>query len=197
MQTPSSNNKPADQLGALAPCETVAFSPTELAAPFEIVRGPERVTAIPSHVPEIEVAKPEPAAATILLVEDEATIRGLASAYLQKNGYDVIEAANGAEAMMLWQKHGTRVDLVLTDLMIPGDVKGPELVRRLQAERPCLKAVAVSGYAADAFDNELFLDATVSFLAKPYRLKNLLAMVHDCLGRGDTGDVAANPASPR
>lgn len=156
------------------PCLKREESRLKFAAPFEIVRSPV-----------LDVAKPAAATATILLVEDETAIRELAGAYLQGNGYHVLEAADGEEAIMLWEKHGAGVDLVLTDLMIPGGVDGYTLVRRLQAERPSLKAIFVSGRGADSFEHETTLDAATNFLPKPYRLKSLATMVHDCLLRAD------------
>jgi signal transduction histidine kinase/DNA-binding response OmpR family regulator len=121
--------------------------------------------------------------ATILFVEDEAAIREMATMYLEGNGYHVIEASNGREAVALWEKHRNEIDLVLTDLMMPGGLNGHQLVQRLQADRPDLKAIFVSGYSCDLFGDETFLDETTDFLQKPYRLKNLADMVHDCLAR--------------
>lgn len=121
--------------------------------------------------------------ATILLVEDEASIRAIATMYLKGDGYRVIEANDGPQAVILWEKHEGEIDLVLTDLMIPGGLNGHQLVERLQADRPDLKAIFVSGYTCDSLGEETFLDETTNFLQKPYRLKNLSAMILNCLGR--------------
>jgi CheY-like chemotaxis protein len=121
-------------------------------------------------------------AGTILFVEDEPTIRAMATMYLTRDGYRVLEANDGAQAVMLWEQHGDEIDLVLTDLMMPGGLNGHQLVERLQAERPNLKAIFVSGYNSDVFGEQTFLGETTNFLPKPYRLKNLSEMIHDCLG---------------
>ena len=122
-------------------------------------------------------------AATILLVEDEPTIRGLAKLYLERNGFRVIPAVDGEEAIALWQKRDGEIDLVLTDLVMPRGVDGHQLVQLLQAEQPDLKAIFVSGYAADSLGNETALDEDTNFLQKPYRLQNLVDMVYGCLER--------------
>ena len=122
---------------------------------------------------------------TILLVEDEESIREMTSMYLTANGYRVIEAEDGAQAVLLWEKHEADIDLVVTDLMMPGGLNGHQLVERLQCDRPDLKAVFVSGYSSDPFGEEMCLEETRGFLQKPYRLKNLSDLVHRCLGRGE------------
>ncbi|MDQ6625800.1 MAG: response regulator, partial [Verrucomicrobiota bacterium] len=133
--------------------------------------------------PEAELLEKVRAGVTILFVEDESAIRLLAKTYLEGSGFRVLAAADGAEAVTLWQKHGSEIDLVLTDLMMPGGVNGHELVERLQLDRPELKAIFVSGYSSDLFGEETFLHESTNFLQKPYRLKNLLEMVHECLDR--------------
>jgi CheY-like chemotaxis protein len=120
---------------------------------------------------------------TILLVEDELTIRALTRMYLERNGYRVLEANNGTRAIGLWKKHGGEIDLVLTDLVMPGGPNGYELVERLRADRPDLKCILVSGHGADLPGEATSLVPSANFLQKPYRLNNLAAMVHDCLFR--------------
>ncbi len=122
-------------------------------------------------------------AATILLVEDEPTIRGLTKEYLERSGFCVIPAVDGEEAIALWQKCDGEIDLVLTDLVMPRSVDGHQLVQRLQAEQPDLKAIFVSGYAAGSLGNVTALDKDTNFLQKPYRLQNLMDMVYSCLER--------------
>ncbi len=122
-------------------------------------------------------------AATILLVEDEPAIRGLAKVYLEWSGFRVIPAVDGEEAIALWQKCDGEIDLVLTDLVMPRSVNGHQLVQRLQAEQPHLKAIFVSGYAADSLGKETALGEDRNFLQKPYRLQTLVDMVYGCLER--------------
>jgi CheY-like chemotaxis protein len=120
---------------------------------------------------------------TILFVEDEPTIREMAATYLQRDGYRVIEAGDGRQAVMLWEKHKGEIDLILADVMIPGGLNGDQLVERLQADRPDLKAILVSGYSSDVVGRETVPQETTSYLQKPYRLKNLSEMVQGCLAR--------------
>ena len=122
---------------------------------------------------------------TILFVEDEASIREMTTMYLEALGYRVIEASDSTTAVMLWGKHDREIDLVLTDLVMPGALTGHRLVERLRADRPDLKAILVSGYHSESFGEGTFLGETTNFLQKPYRLKNLSDMVHDCLGRSE------------
>ena len=121
---------------------------------------------------------------TILVVEDDPTIREMATMYLERDGYHVMEAHDGAQAVLLWEKHEGKIDLILTDVMIPGGLNGHQLVERLQADRPDLKAIFVSGYSSGRLGRGTF-DETTNFLQKPYRLKNLSEMVHNCLGRSE------------
>ncbi len=122
-------------------------------------------------------------AATILLVEDEPTIRGLTKEYLERSGFCVIPAVDGEEAIALWQKCDREIDLVLTDLVMPRRVNGHQLVQRLQAEQPDLKAIFVSGYAVESLGKETAFNEDTNFLQKPYRLQNLVDMVYGCLER--------------
>ncbi len=150
----------------------------------------EPIGSIPRPLHLIEAIAPRTAPApkmkreaTILYVEDESTIRDMAKMYLEGNGYRVIAATDGAEAVSLWQEQKDEIDLVLTDLLMPNGVNGHQLVERLKSDRPDLKAIFVSGYSSDLFGEEAFLDESTYFLPKPYRLKKLVDMVHDCLSR--------------
>jgi CheY-like chemotaxis protein/signal transduction histidine kinase len=134
------------------------------------------------ELPLAQMPEADECGATILFVEDEASIREVATMYLKTNGYRVIAANDGKQALTLWDQHQHEIDLVLTDLMMPGGLNGHQLVQQLQADRPELKAIFVSGYSSDLFGEETFLDETTNFLQKPYRLKNLAEMVHECLG---------------
>src|SRR5262249_13395732 len=85
----------------------------------------------------------------ILLVEDEAALRGLASKLLQKQGYEIVEAGSGVEALEVWDRHDGAFDLLLTDMVMPGGVTGRELAERLLADKPELKVIFTSGYSTD------------------------------------------------
>jgi CheY-like chemotaxis protein len=148
--------------------------------------GRARVMQSPGtpELPEPPKAAKIRSAATILFVEDEEMIRTMTKVYLEGNGYRVIEACDGTDAVLLWQEHQADIDLVVTDLEMPG-VNGRQLVQRLKAERPDLKAIFVSGYTSGQGGEEAAADGSAKFLPKPYRLKNLTEMVQDCLSRED------------
>ena len=120
-------------------------------------------------------------ATTILLVEDEESLRELVSATLAEAGYAVIAAASGLEALALWELHAERVDLVLTDMVMPEGISGRQLAERLLAARPGLKIIYTSGYSLDLTDPHFAGGREIHFLEKPYRSAQMLALVHDCL----------------
>jgi signal transduction histidine kinase/CheY-like chemotaxis protein len=131
--------------------------------------------------PIVAVRKPARGNETVLLVEDEETIRDIAKMFLETHGYHVIEASNGPEALEIWRKNHPRIDLLLTDLVMPHGVSGQELARQLQADRPSLKVIYSSGYSCDLFGENSFLNPDTNFLQKPYRLNSLAEMIRQCL----------------
>jgi PAS domain S-box-containing protein len=118
---------------------------------------------------------------TILLVEDEAKVRQTVGQTLRLLGYRVYEAANGQEAMVLWQAHGVKVDLLLTDMVMPEGMTGLELTERLQALKPGLKAIISSGYSAEIVQAGVANKAGIIYLPKPYTAQTLAEVVRDCL----------------
>jgi two-component system, cell cycle sensor histidine kinase and response regulator CckA len=118
---------------------------------------------------------------TILLVEDEEPVRCLARRLLKRLGYRVLEACSGAEALSLWTEHGTEVDLVLTDIVMPQGITGRELAVQLKARKPRLKVIYMSGYIPNhAGDCEPLLEG-INFLQKPYDLFKLAHTVRENL----------------
>jgi CheY-like chemotaxis protein len=135
-----------------------------------------------------EILAPLRTAFTILVVDDEAGIRGLLRHYLQTAGYAVMEAADGSEAMT--QVETQHVDVMITDLIMPGQ-EGMETIRLLHKQQPELRIIAMSG----AMDS-LFLDVasrlgTHATLAKPFDCKELLETVHRVLARSSAGPESA------
>jgi len=118
---------------------------------------------------------------TILLVEDDASLRAVTRALLEKNGYSVVEASSGAEAVSLWPECRHQVTLVLTDLVMPGGVDGHELMRKLRKERPDLKIIFVSGYSAEFAGLALEMREGENFVQKPYSPDRLLKAIRKCL----------------
>jgi two-component system, cell cycle sensor histidine kinase and response regulator CckA len=117
---------------------------------------------------------------TILLVEDEEVVRALARSVLEMNGYKVIEAANGEEALQLFEHPKLEIDLLLTDVVLPG-MNGRELYERVLAERPKLRVLYSSGYTADAIVHDGVLDPGIAFIQKPYSPASLAREVRAVL----------------
>jgi two-component system, cell cycle sensor histidine kinase and response regulator CckA len=118
---------------------------------------------------------------TILLVEDEEGLRALNARGLASRGYTVLEAGNGVEAIEVLEKYDGKVDLVVSDVVMP-EMDGPTLLRELRSRDPGLKIIFVSGYAEDAFQKHLPADGQqFAFLAKPFTLKQLVNEVKETL----------------
>jgi two-component system cell cycle sensor histidine kinase/response regulator CckA len=120
--------------------------------------------------------------ATILLVEDEEAVRAFAARALASRGYKVYEAASGVEALEVMKEAGGKIDLVVSDVVMP-ELDGPSLLRELRKQRPELKIIFISGYAEDAFKKNLAPGEDFQFLPKPFSLKQLAIAVKETLGR--------------
>ena len=131
----------------------------------------------------VETAPAEPAAhlETILVVEDEAGIRALVRKILRRQGYEVIEASNGEEALKICREHSGQIDLLITDVIMP-EVGGRELVDRFQEMRGAAKVLYVSGYTDDATIYSGKYPPGTAFLQKPFTLGALLDKVKEVLG---------------
>jgi CheY-like chemotaxis protein len=131
-----------------------------------------------------EPALPPPAVrtpATILLVEDEASLRDIAKELLEASGYTVVAAANGAEALALSEHHATGpIQLLLTDVMMPG-MSGPALARRIRVRRPSVAVLYMSGYSHEAVEKQGLLEPGTRLLAKPFSLNTLVRSVEESL----------------
>ncbi len=117
---------------------------------------------------------------TILLVEDEEGLRALNARGLASRGYTVLQAGNGLQAIEVLEKSADRVDLVVSDVVMP-QMDGPTLLRELRSRNADLKVIFVSGYAEDAFQKHLPADGKFDFLAKPFTLKQLVEKVKDSM----------------
>ena len=118
-----------------------------------------------------------------MLVEDEAALRGLTKIVLQRYGYHVLEAGSGVEARSVWEEHKGRIDLLLTDMIMPEGLTGRELAKQLQARAPSLKVIYVSGYSLDAEGTTFRVREAATFLQKPYHPQKLAQAVRDCLDK--------------
>ena len=124
---------------------------------------------------------------TILLVEDDESLRQLAWVCLQQLGYEVLVAADGAEAERQWQEHHDKITLLLTDMVMPGGVSGLELAERLRQTRPTLPVIISSGYSLEMVRLAAPQQPDVAHLPKPYEIGTLARLVRACLDQAPTG----------
>jgi PAS domain S-box-containing protein len=141
------------------------YSEPEIGTTFKVYLPAvdERATALKGSEAGIGVRGKE----KVLLVEDEDGVRGLAVLVLQNYGYKVMPASNGKEAMRLVEKHQGGIDLLVTDVVMPG-MGGPELAEALRPRYPQMKVLFCSGYTDDAVVRHGLLQEKVAFLQKPY-----------------------------
>jgi PAS domain S-box-containing protein len=121
---------------------------------------------------------------TILLVEDEPQVRALARRYLQRCGYQVLEAGSGPAALELWKQHRQAVDLLLIDMVMPGGISGLELAERLLPENPRARVVYSTGYSEEALGRDFFSRSDILLLKKPYTLSELGTAIRVALDAG-------------
>jgi PAS domain S-box-containing protein len=154
---------------------------------------PHRGTTFRTYFPRVD-AKEEAAAAqdslgfprpdrgqeTILLVEDETNLRRLARQYLETQGYKILEAEDGAAALQIVEGHKGPIDLLLTDVVMPG-MNGRELALHITAERPAIRVLYMSGYTENAIGHNGTLDAGINLLQKPFSLPALKDKVREVL----------------
>ncbi|HZJ13570.1 MAG TPA: response regulator [Chthoniobacteraceae bacterium] len=135
--------------------------------------------AVPTAVPVIEGSAER--AATILVVEDEEMLREFVKSVLETVGYTVLVAANGAEALDVWEREEGRVHLLFTDVVMPENISGWQLARRLIMKKPDLKVIFMSGYSAELISPEFEQGGSHYFLPKPFLTEKLTNTVATCL----------------
>lgn len=117
---------------------------------------------------------------TILLVDDEETLRNLGREILIQNGYIVLLASNGIEAIQLYKKQEGNINLVILDMIMP-KMDGPETYKRLKEMNPSLKILITSGYSHDSQNYKEFLNGIEGFIQKPYKIDTLTKEVREIL----------------
>lgn len=118
---------------------------------------------------------------TILLVEDDPAVQMLTQSILKRHGYQVIAASNGQEALSLWALHQHQIELLFTDLVMPGGYSGHQLAKRILAEKPSLRVIYCSGYSAEIAGKDLELNPGENFVQKPFLPNHLLKTVRSAL----------------
>ena len=121
---------------------------------------------------------------TVLVVEDEEVVRKLAARLLRKQGYKVLEAPDGGKAFMLCEQYDERIDLILSDVILPG-MDGRQVVERLQKIHPEAKALYMSGYTDNVIVHHGMLEQGIHFVQKPFTLESLARKVREVIDGKD------------
>ena len=148
-------------------------------------------TTVKIYLPEVEepleAAKRKPAGEkmprgqeTILVVEDEDEVRKLAVGILFRQGYRVLEASHGGDALLMMEQNREPIQLLLTDVVMPG-INGPDFARRMKFVYPDLKVLYMSGYADNIIFQHGILDQAMAFLQKPFSIERLTGKVREVL----------------
>ena len=136
--------------------------------------------AVPQARTEQSASRPI-GAQTVLVVEDEELLRDIAVLMLQRQGYRVLSAADGVEALRLWEQHGPEIDLLISDMVMPGGLTGMALCERLLEHKPQLRVILMSGYSDEIIARESNPRANITLLAKPFRYQELLDITRQSL----------------
>jgi CheY-like chemotaxis protein len=160
---------------------------------IEIESAPGRGTTFNVYLPRVDTAAPAAERdagtklvevlrgnETVLLVEDEEMVRNLATRVLTANGYFVLSAANGPEALALLARHGKPVDVLVTDVVMPG-MSGRDLSKEIAKKNFAHRTLFISGYTDDAIVHHGVLEPGLAFLNKPFTLESLLRKLREVL----------------
>jgi PAS domain S-box-containing protein len=137
----------------------------------------EHADALPGESPQAELVS---ATETVLLVEDEDQVRHLAQKLLARQGYRVLEASSGRSALALAREHRERIDLLLTDVVMP-QMSGPDLAREVRSSHPEIRVLFMSGYTDTAFALQGTLPVGTPFVQKPFTSADLQRKVREAL----------------
>jgi two-component system, cell cycle sensor histidine kinase and response regulator CckA len=132
---------------------------------------------------------------TVLLVEDDASVRMLARLVLEEAGARVLEAQDGPSALLLWKDRRDDIDLMVTDMVMPGGLSGTDLADRMRVDRPDFPVVFSSGYSVSLFDEDRRFRRDVNYLPKPYVAHELLRIVSAVLVNGGESIVRQSTAA--
>ena len=118
---------------------------------------------------------------TVLVVEDERDLRDIVTRTLNRHGYRVFQAVDAHNALQIWGEYKSQIDLVFTDVIMPGGMNGRELAEKLWIEKPGQKVIFSTGYGAEALGKDFKLDPGLNYLQKPYLPNSLARIVRRCL----------------
>ena len=160
---------------------------------LEVESKPERGTSFKMYFPaskqagekveNIAEAKMQPGRETILVAEDEDALREIVVQVLAIQGYTVLSAASGHEALEVWNQATRKIDLLVTDMVMPGGIMGGELAEQLTDLCPTLKVIYTSGYSPGMAGKDISLLEGRNFLPKPYSIGKLAQFVREVLDR--------------
>jgi CheY-like chemotaxis protein len=139
------------------------------------VEQPAEATGVPQALAEVPRGTE-----TVLLAEDEQDVREVAREFLESGGYQVIEALNGEEALRIGSEHPGRIDLLITDMVMPG-MRGAELAARLQQARGDLRVLYMSGYSEHSAAEPELGSKSMKLLTKPFSRGALLRAARELL----------------
>jgi signal transduction histidine kinase/CheY-like chemotaxis protein len=157
-------------------------------------RAAGSVAAAPRTTAPVELPR---GSATVLVVEDEAAVREIACAILSDLGYRVLEAADGEEGLQVFGTNAAAIDLLLTDVVLPGKVRGREVAERIQAIRPEIRVVFMSGYTENSIVHHGRLDEGVHLIGKPFKREQLARKLAEALGTALDGTGKVVELRPR
>jgi len=155
----------------------------------DVVSNPGTGTEVTFGIPTVEEdgfayldepAVSESAMKTVLIVEDDHAVRHLLRKVLERNGYHAVEARDGEDAMLVAELHAGRIDVLLTDIAMPG-MSGPDLVRHFAGLHPEAKFLLISGFSPERMGPAIDLPRGVDFLQKPFKQGDLLARIESLL----------------
>jgi PAS domain S-box-containing protein len=141
---------------------------------------PRHIGSEPAAVSKVDRRRLPGGTETLLLVEDEAAVRSSARRLLERQGYQVLEARHGADALRIVEESGRPIDLVVTDLVMP-EMGGKELAERLRAHRPGLKVLFMSGYTEKAIAAGGVMPPNTGFVEKPFTVEQLMRRLREIL----------------
>ena len=145
-------------------------------------RATERVADAPTPAPAAIPARRACEDTTVLVVEDEAGVRDVAVGILHEYGYHVLEAADGETAIGLFDQNAAEIDLLLTDVVLPGRLRGRDVADHIARIRPEVRVLFMSGYTENSIVHHGRLDAGVQLIGKPFHREQLAARVAEILG---------------